>query len=438
MSDKIKIFTIGDHPLSPSGVGTQTRYMIESLLATGRYEFVSFGGAVSHPNHAPQTTKEWGPDWIIWPVDGYGNPDMVRAMIYQQKPDILWFMTDPRFYQWLWAIENEIRSVVPMVYYHVWDNYPYPHFNGIFYTCNDHVACISKLTHDIVKTVSPKIESSYIPHAVDAEVFKPADPKNVAVFKAQRFGVENVDKFLFFWNSRNARRKQSGSLIYWFKDFLDKVGHDKAALIMHTDPKDEYGQDLESIIQQLGLTHGEVLFSTAKVSNEDLAMVYNMVDCTMGISDAEGFGLSTLESMACGTPIIVTTTGGLQQQVTKLDEVTHDFTLERNNTSDRVKEYEFGIGLIPASQAIIGSQQVPYIYEDRLNGGDVVEAMLRMYNMDPADRAAMGQRGLQHTQEEYNFDDFIERWDNLFMHLHDTCGSWGTRKNFKPYGVEVF
>ena len=43
MSKKIKIFTISDHPLSPSGVGTQTKYMIEAMLRTGKYEFVSYG-----------------------------------------------------------------------------------------------------------------------------------------------------------------------------------------------------------------------------------------------------------------------------------------------------------------------------------------------------------------------------------------------------------
>jgi glycosyltransferase involved in cell wall biosynthesis len=438
MSDKIKILTIGDHPLSPSGVGTQTRYIVEGMLKTGKYEFVSFGGAIKHERHQPMSTEEWKDQWIIWPVDGYGTPDQVRALIHQQKPDILWFMTDPRFYGWLWGIDNEIRTHVPMVYYHVWDNYPYPLFNGWYYMSNDHVACISQLTHDIVKTVSPKVDSSYIPHAVDAEIFKPLDEKEVAAFKAQRLGIENKDKFLFFWNSRNARRKQSGSLLYWFKDFLDKVGHDKAVLIMHTDPKDDHGQDLEAIINVLGMTGGEVLFSREKVSNTDLAMVCNMADCTLGISDAEGFGLSTLESLACGTPIIVTNTGGLQQQVTKLDEVTHDFILKRNSEVPRVREYECGIGINPASQAIIGSQQVPYIYEDRLDGKDVVEAMLRIYNMSPEERKAMGQRGLKFTQEEYSFDDFIERWDNLFMEIHDKHGSWETRKNFKPYEVRTY
>ena len=44
--------------------------------------------------------------------------------------------------------------------------------------------------------------------------------------------------------------------------------------------------------------------------------MYNMADCTINISDAEGFGLGTLESLSCETPIIVTMTGGLQEQVT--------------------------------------------------------------------------------------------------------------------------
>jgi len=116
-------------------------------------------------------------------------------MIHQQKPDILWFMTDPRFFQWLWGIENEIRAHVPMVYYHVWDNYPYPTFNRPNYLSNDHIACISKLTHDIVQTVTPEVESTYIPHAVDGDIFKAVDKQEVLKFKSDK----NLgDKFVVF------------------------------------------------------------------------------------------------------------------------------------------------------------------------------------------------------------------------------------------------
>jgi len=43
---KIKVLVISDHPLSPSGVGSQTKYMIESCLKTDKFSFVCLGGAM--------------------------------------------------------------------------------------------------------------------------------------------------------------------------------------------------------------------------------------------------------------------------------------------------------------------------------------------------------------------------------------------------------
>ena len=416
MSEKIKIFTISDHPLSPSGVGTQTKYMIEALLRTGKYQFVSFGGAITHPKHEPQHTEEWGPDWVIWPVDGYGNAEMVRAMIYQQKPDILWFMTDPRFYGWLWQIENEIRVHIPMVYYHVWDNYPYPTYNKQWYASNDHVACISKLTHDIVQTVAPEVPSSYIPHAVDPDIFRPLSVEEIQSARKER----NLDnKFVCFFNSRNARRKQSGSIVWWFKEFLDKVGHDNAILIMHTDVKDVHGQDLEAIIHELGLINGEVLFSQEKIAPVDLALAYNISDITVNISDAEGFGLSALESLSSGTPIVATMTGGLQDQVTDGKTV-------------------FGVGIEPSSKAIIGSQEVPYIYEDRISKEDFLAALTTMYEMSREDRRELGLKARSWVESNFGFDQFSQRWDDVLTQVVEDNGSWETRTNYKSYDVRTF
>jgi glycosyltransferase involved in cell wall biosynthesis len=108
------------------------------------------------------------------------------------------------------------------------------------------------------------------------------------------------------------------------------------------------------------------MLSTDKYPPEHLAAIYNMADCTINISDAEGFGLATLESLSCGTPIIVNMTGGLQEQVTNGEEW-------------------FGIGLEPCSKAIIGSQEIPYIREDRFNKEEFVDALMEFYNL-PADK----------------------------------------------------
>mgnify|MGYP003148897486 FL=1 len=433
---KIKILTISDHPLSPSGVGTQTKYFIAEMLKTGKFQFVSLGGAIKHENYQPIKMEQFGDDWVIFPVEGYGNPDTLRSMIRTQRPDMVWFMTDPRFFPWLWEMENEIRSLCPLVYYHVWDNFPYPTFNKAWYDSTDVIVTISKLTSNIVQTVSPTVQEHYLPHAIPTEVFTKLSDMDVRHYRKNNLELDD-DTFLLFWNNRNARRKQSGSLIFWFKDFLNKIQKNnkdaKAVLLMHTEPKDPNGQDLYAIIRNLGLDNGEVRISTAKVDLPNLAMIYNAADVTVGISDAEGFGLATFESLACETPIIATMTGGLQEQVTKIDKVSESIMLKRNNKAKKVVEYEHGIGIEPASKAIIGSQEVPFIYEDRLSGKDVTNAMVKMYEYGAEKRAELGKAGREHVLSEYNFETYAKKWEEILLKTYEEHGSWDNRKNYKSW-----
>ena len=183
---------------------------------------------------------------------------------------------------------------------------------------------------------------------------------------------------------------------------------------MHTDPHDVHGQNLTHIMEHLGLNEGQLYFSTAKMPPEKLGEVYNSVDCTINISDAEGFGLATLESLSCGVPIIVNMTGGLQEQVTD-------------------GENWFGIGIEPSSKAIIGSQDVPYIYEDRINKEDFINALTQMYEMSPEERSSLGMAGREHVLKNYNFDKFNNDWIKTIDETIETCGSWETRKNYDTY-----
>ena len=188
---------------------------------------------------------------------------------------------------------------------------------------------------------------------------------------------------------------------------------------MHTDTKDQHGQDLDAIVQELGLTKGQVRFSRNKISPQDLNLFYNMADITACISDAEGFGLSTLESMSAGTPILVNMTGGLQDQVTD-------------------GENWFGIGLTPSSKAIIGSQQVPYIYEDRLNKDDFLEGITKLYEMGNEERNKLSAAGRAWSQDMFGFEKFTKAWDELFTKIYNESGSWDSRKGYSPYEVRTF
>ena len=185
---------------------------------------------------------------------------------------------------------------------------------------------------------------------------------------------------------------------------------------MHTDPKDPNGQDLIKIVEHLDMNDGQVLMSKEKYPPENLAVMYNIADCTINISDAEGFGLATLESLACQTPIIVSMTGGLQEQVTNGEEW-------------------FGIGIEPASKAIIGSQEIPWIREDRLNQEDVINALTEIYEMSKEERENLGERGLQHIKKNYDFKNFQRTWVETIDGINDKYGSWDTRKGYTSWSL---
>jgi glycosyltransferase involved in cell wall biosynthesis len=107
-------------------------------------------------------------------------------------------------------------------------------------------------------------------------------------------------------------------------------------------------------------------------------------------------------------------TGGLKEQITDGDQW-------------------FGIGLEPASKAIIGSQHIPWIYEDRLNGEQVVGALLEMYNKTPEERRALGEAGRAHVMKNYNFKTYQKRWREIMKKVSSEHGSWDTRKGYNTW-----
>ena len=131
-------------------------------------------------------------------------------------------------------------------------------------------------------------------------------------------------------------------------------------------------------------------------------------------ADAEGFGLATLESLASGTPIIVTMTGGMQEQVTDGEKF-------------------FGFGIQPASRSVIGSLNVPWIYEDRISEEDFVDACVKMINMTPEQREALGAAGREHVVKNYNFENFNKSWVDLMLRVHEEHGSWENRKKYQSW-----
>ena len=114
-----------------------------------------------------------------------------------ENPDAIFLITDPRYFTWLFQIENEIRRKMPIVYLNIWDDYPAPLYNKAFYESCDALLAISKQTKNINKLVlGDKAKNKiieYVPHGLNHDIFKPLDnTPELVEFKKKLFGEKKL------------------------------------------------------------------------------------------------------------------------------------------------------------------------------------------------------------------------------------------------------
>jgi glycosyltransferase involved in cell wall biosynthesis len=161
------------------------------------------------------------------------------------------FFTDPRYWIWLFQMENEIRRKIPMIYLNIWDDLPAPLYNKSYYESCDTLLAISKQTENINRMVLGDAAKDkiieYLPHGINEKLFFPINEYMKKEFadltnkKQQLFG-EDQPEFTVFYNARNIRRKSVSDLIAAYAKFCDDLGKDKAKkcrLLLHTDAIDE-------------------------------------------------------------------------------------------------------------------------------------------------------------------------------------------------------
>ena len=399
--DKKKVLILSDHALSTSGVGTQTRHLVSGLLKKNKWTFRQFGAALKHTDYETVVVNE---DFIIKPIDGFGSKEMIRVALATEKPDIVLIFTDPRFFIWLWEMEDEVHQMCPIAYWHVWDNYPWPEFNRVLYESTDLVNCHSYLTYEMVNERFPE-KTNFIPHALPDNLFFPiADPGfNKKEVKASLIGKEREDHFIGLWVNRNAKRKRPADVLVSWKTFLEKLeeehGHKNATLIMHCDPHDQEGPNLLMTSEMLGL-NDHVFFSNQRLDFDKMNILYNISDFCMNISYAEGFGLPTLEAMMAGVPIVAVKTGGLTRQVV-----------------DHRDGSENGAAIDVSVKTLVGSQQVPYIYEDYASEEDIANGILKIYNLSPEERESLSKKVLDYARSEFSYQKTVDMWDETLTNL---------------------
>ena len=456
---KKKILLLSDDLRMSSGVGTMSREIVVGTI--DKYDWVQLGGAIKHPDKGKvfdmndsmiEETGIQDASLKIYPIDGYGDQEMLRNILNIEKPDAILHYTDPRFWKWLYDMEHEVRQQIPIYYYNIWDDLPYPRWNEPFYESCDLIMNISKQTHNIVQNVcqnKPRTDwdSTYVPHGINEKYFYPVKNEKERLemnkMKSELFQGQDIE-FCLFYNNRNIRRKMTSDTILAFKTFADRLPkeqRDKTAFVLHTQPIDPNGTDLPAVVQEL-CPDLNIIFSTNKLSSQHLNYLYNIADVTINLASNEGFGLGTCESLMCGTPIIVNVTGGLQDQcgfelkgkhITYQDyaeiESLHDWRKWQDN--EDLTHGEWVKPVWPKSRSLQGSPPTPYIFDDRADWVEVADSIQYWYDLGKEQREECGFKGHEWVCGDEAMMSARAMCGLFIDHMETAFDKWTPRKRFE-------
>ena len=455
--ERKKILLICDDILVHSGVATIAKQLV--INSCHHYNWVNIAGAIQHPNAGKRIDlsesiqKELGiedANVTQYPVNGYGDANFLRQVMKVEKPDAIMLITDPRYFEWLFAIENEIRKTTPIIYLNIWDDYPTPLYNKAYYESCDALLAISKQTKLINELVlGDKVKNKvieYVPHGLDETVYYPIEDANeikeMEKFKSQ-IGLNDKD-FVLFFNSRNIRRKQIPDAMLAWKYFLDTLPKDKAdrcTFVLHTEVISEHGTDLEEVRKVIFSEYPNAIkFSTSKLHPNQLNYLYNIADAQILLSSNEGWGLTLTEAMLAGTPIIANVTGGMQDQMGFQDDDGKWFTpspdVPSNHTRKYTKHGEWALPVFPSNRSLQGSPKTPYIWDDRCNPEDATVCIQQLYDIGRENRKRLGLKGREWaTSEEVGFTS--KHMTNKFMNAVDQLfNTWSPREQFEIIDID--
>ena len=451
-NERKKILLICDDIRVHSGVATVAKEMV--INTCQHFNWVQVAGAIKHPEAGKRfdlsadTNREAeleDSSIILYPTDGYGNPDLIRQLIKIEKPDAIFIITDPRYFTWLFNMESEIRKVMPIIYLNIWDDYPAPLYNKAYYESCDALLAISKQTKNINEIVlGDKAEDKvikYVPHGLNTKYYFPLDKssKEVQDIKKQVFGDDEVD-FVMFFNSRNIRRKQIPDTMLAFKLFLDslpKEKADKCRFLLHTEIVHEAGTDL-GVINELLFSKdypNAISFSTNKLPTATLNLLYNLADVQILLTSNEGWGLTLTEAMLTGTPIIANVTGGMQDQMRFEDENGEWFTptpdLPSNHTGKYKKHGEWAFPVYPTSRSLQGSPQTPYIWDDRCTAEDAWIRIKEVYNLGHEKRTEAGMKGREWALSDEAGFTSVKMSNKIIDAVDELFDTWEPREKFE-------
>lgn len=229
--------------------------------------------------------------------------------------------------------------------------------------------------HVMEKHGLPESRLCVVPGASDPERFRPPQhPEEV-----RRQLKLPPDKFLLLTVRNLVPRMGLESLL----EAMASLGEEGRDLLLLIGGEGMLRSSLEGLIRKFGLVEQVRLLGF--IPEPLLPMYYQAADLVlMPTAELEGFGLVTVEAMACGTPVLGTPVGALPEVLGRVDQAL-------------VAE-----GTDPASLA------------------KAIVRLVRRFRNRPGDRARLSERGLELVRQHYTWSRHCAQLETV---LQTVCGS---------------
>jgi glycosyltransferase involved in cell wall biosynthesis len=292
----------------PTGYGTQSKQVIQRLVKDG---------------HKVAMLSNYGGEGVNTLIEtGSGKiPHYSRGM-NQYSTDVLpinfqhWKAENkglPSFLITLydcWVLDHPALDSIPIASWVPIDHSPAPE-KVLNWLKKPNVTPIAMSKFGQTMIQDAGLETEYIPHAIDTNLFKPTENLPEGISGTDFVGGR--DKFVVGMNFANKaggfiHRKAVAENFLAFAIFASK--NEDAVLYLHTEP---YGKQsgfvLPNILQACGVPADRVQFVDPigyqfGISQETLAAIYSAWDVGLFCNYGEGFGIPQIEAQACGVPII--------------------------------------------------------------------------------------------------------------------------------------
>lgn len=344
----LKAIIHSNAPFAPTGYGGQNALLVPALKSLGHEVMLSnFYGNQGAP------LKLDGVFMLPTSKDAYGN-DVLIADHHHWGADLTITLID------VWIFRPEVLAAIKAFVLFPVDCDPLPPvcipaLRAAAYKCAYSKFGVEKAKEAGISDVL------YIPHMVDTKTYYPMDKTEARRMLKVRDGDFLIS--IVAANKGNPSRKSFDQQIRGFAEFHKR--YPNSTLYIHSDMQGGYdGENIKRIVHLAGIEGSCIAepppyeFMRGMLGIDYMRCIYNASDVLMNCTRGEGFGVPIIESMACGTPAIVTDCTAMPELIDagagyKVDVLDCFFYMD---------SYQF----IPSVKSI--AEKLEQAYEDKQSG----------------------------------------------------------------------